>query len=57
LAGSTTTAAGGGGADDVVVGISISSIEEMQKVCLYISNKGSSALGEFDWSQISSSSP
>ena len=37
-------------------GIPISTIEEMQKVCLYISHKGSSAVGEFDWSQISSPS-
>jgi len=37
------------------VGIPISTEEEMQKVCLYISKKGSSAVGEFDWDQISSS--
>eukprot|EP00984_Skeletonema_dohrnii_P025440 scaffold14600_cov150-Skeletonema_dohrnii-CCMP3373.AAC.8 len=40
------------GNNDVLVGIPISTEEEMQKVCLYISKKGSSAVGEFDWDQI-----
>jgi len=44
------TAAG----NNVVVGFPISTEEEMQKVCLYISKKGSSAVGEFDWDQIKS---
>ena len=38
-----------------VVGIPIATLEEMQKVCVYISNMGSSAVGEFDWDSISSS--
>jgi hypothetical protein len=40
--------------NNVVVGFPISTKEEMQKVCLYISKKGSSAVGEFDWDQIKS---
>jgi len=53
----TTHAAAGtaDGNNDVLVGIPISTEEEMQKVCLYISKKGSSAVGEFDWDQIQSS--
>jgi hypothetical protein len=34
-------------------GIPIATLEEIQKVCLYLSNKGSSAIDEFDWGQIS----
>mmetsp|Transcript_7890 Transcript_7890/g.11791 ORF Transcript_7890/g.11791 Transcript_7890/m.11791 type:complete len:274 (-) Transcript_7890:1046-1867(-) len=48
-------AAGTAAGNNVVVGIPISTKEEMQKVCLYISKKGSSAVGEFDWDQILSS--
>ena len=48
-------AAGTAAGNNVVVGIPISTEEEMQKVCLYISKKGSSAVGEFDWDQILSS--
>ncbi|KAK1734214.1 hypothetical protein QTG54_014981 [Skeletonema marinoi] len=51
----THAAAGTAAGNNVVVGIPISTKEEMQKVCLYISKKGSSAVGEFDWDQISSS--
>lgn len=43
--------------NNVVGGIPIGTMEEMQKVCVYISKKGSSAVGEFDWNQIISSSP
>lgn len=34
-------------------GIPIATFEEIQKVCLYISHMGSSAIDEFDWDQIS----
>jgi hypothetical protein len=34
-------------------GIPIATLEEMQKVCLYLSNMGRSAIDEFDWDQIS----
>ena len=34
-------------------GIPIATLEEIQKVCLYLSNMGSSAIDEFDWGQIS----
>ncbi len=46
--------ASGGNNSDVVVGIPIATVEEVQRVCVYISKKGSSAMGEFDWDQISS---
>lgn len=39
---------------DDVVGIPIGTVEEVQRVCVYISKKGSSAMNEFDWDQISS---
>ena len=50
----TTHTDASGGDNDVVLGIPIATMEEMQRVCVYISKKGSSAMGEFDWDQISS---
>jgi len=50
----TTHIDASGGNNDVVLGIPIATMEEVQRVCLYISKKGSSAMGEFDWDQISS---
>jgi len=48
-----TTRTERGGNDNV--GIPIATMKELQKVCVYISKKGSSAVNEFDWDQISSS--
>ncbi len=50
LATKTTQSNSGGSSSN---GIPIATLEETQKVCLYISNKGSSAIDEFDWDQIS----
>jgi len=36
------------------VGISIATMEELERVCVYISKKGSSAVHKFDWDQLSS---
>lgn len=44
------TQSNGGGSSN---GIPIASLEEIQKVCLYLSSMGSSAIDEFDWDQIS----
>ncbi len=49
-----TTNTESGGSNNVGVGIPIGTVEEVQRVCVYISKKGSSAVGEFDWDQISS---
>ena len=44
-----------GGDGEAMVGIPIGTVDEMQKVCLYVSNRGISAVGQFDWDKMPSS--
>jgi hypothetical protein len=51
--GSSSSSSGASGSNSSSYGIPIATFEEIQKVCLYLSNMGRSAIDEFDWDQIS----